>query len=82
MIENSNDKTNFLHKILLNDTKVLKIRKAFANGSSTNIKFSKTRLSKMIQSGEFNFFHFFDLIDPKIYGTGITLADKEIKDIN
>ena len=27
------------------------IRKAFANGSSTNIKFLKTQLSKMIQSG-------------------------------
>ena len=82
MIENSNDKTNFLHKILLNDTQVLKIRKAFANSSSANIKFSKTRLSKMIQSGEIKFFHFFDLIDPKIYGTGITLTNKEIKDIN
>ena len=36
---NSNDKTNFLHKLLLNDTQVSKICKAFANGSSVNIKF-------------------------------------------
>ena len=50
---NSNDKTNFLHKLLLNDTQVSKICKAFANGSSVNIKFSKTQLSKIVQSGGF-----------------------------
>ena len=32
----------------------MKIRKAFANGSSANIKVSKTQLSKMIHSGGFN----------------------------
>ena len=53
LIGNSNDKTNFLHKLLLTDTQVSKIRKAFANGSSTNIKFSKTQLSN-IKSGGFN----------------------------
>ena len=42
LIENSNDETNFPHKLLLTDKKVSKIRKAFANGSSANIKFSKT----------------------------------------
>ena len=46
----SNDETNFPHKLLTN-TQVSKICKAFANGSSANIKFSKTQLSKMIQSG-------------------------------
>ena len=46
-----NDKTNFPHKLLLTDTQISKIRKAFANGSLANIKFSKTQLSKMIQSG-------------------------------
>ena len=50
---NSNDKTNFLHKLLLNDTQVSKICKAFANGSSVNIKFSETQLSKIVQSGGF-----------------------------
>ena len=49
LIGNFNDKTNFSHKLLLTDTQVSKIRKAFANGSSANIKFSKTQLSKMIQ---------------------------------
>ena len=47
---NSNDETNFLYKLFLTDTQVSKIRKAFANGSSANIKFSKTQLSKMIKS--------------------------------
>ena len=51
LIENSNDETNFSHKLLLTDTQVSKIRKAFANGSSANIKFSKTQLPKIIQSG-------------------------------
>ena len=51
LIGNSNDETNFPHKLLLTDTQVSKIRKAFKNGSSANIKFSKTQLPKMIQSG-------------------------------
>ena len=51
LTENSNDKTNFPHKILLTDIQVSKIRKAFANASSANIKFPKTQLSKMIQLG-------------------------------
>ena len=51
LIGSSNDKTNFPHKILLIDTKVSKIRKLFANVSSTNRKFSKTQLSRMMQSG-------------------------------
>ena len=37
MIGNSNDETNFPQKLLLNDTQVSKILKAFANGSSANI---------------------------------------------
>ena len=53
MIGSSNDETNFPHKLLLTHTQVSKIRKAFANGSSANIKLSKTHLSKMIQSGVF-----------------------------
>ena len=52
LIGNSNDKTNFPRKLLLTDTQVSKIREDFANGSSANTKFSKTQLSKIIQSGE------------------------------
>ena len=50
LVGNSNDETNFPHKLFLNDTQISKIRKAFANGLSANIKFSKTQLSQMIQS--------------------------------
>ena len=50
---NSNDETNCPHKFLLANTQVSNICKAFTNGSSANIKFSKTQLSKMIQSGGF-----------------------------
>ena len=31
------DETNFLHKLLLTDRQVLRLRKAFANKSSANI---------------------------------------------
>ena len=51
LIGNSNDETSLLPKLLLTDTQVSRICKAFANGLSANIKFWKTQLSKMIQSG-------------------------------
>ena len=53
MLGDSNDKTNFPHELLLTDTQVSSIHKAFANNSSVDIKFSKALLSKMIQSGGF-----------------------------
>ena len=53
MVCNSNDNTNFPHELLLTNRQVENIRKAFANHSSTDIKLSKTQLSKMIQSGGF-----------------------------
>ena len=46
MIGDSNDQTNFPHKLLLTDRQVSNIRKAFSNNSSVDIKFSKTQLSK------------------------------------
>ena len=49
MIGDSNDKGNFPNELSL--TEVSSIRKAFANNSSADIKFSKTQLSKIIQSG-------------------------------
>ena len=42
MVGNSNDNTNFPHKVLLTDRQVANIRKAFANNLSTDVKFSKT----------------------------------------
>ena len=53
MVGNSNDNINFPHALLLTNRQVANIRKAFANHSSTDIKLSKTQLSKMIQSGGF-----------------------------
>ena len=54
-IGNSNNETNFSHKLLLTNTQVLKIRETFANGSSANVKFSKAKLSKIVQAGGFIF---------------------------
>ena len=48
-----NNETNFPHKLLLTDRQVANFRQAFANRLSTDIKLSKTQLSKMIQSGGF-----------------------------
>ena len=53
MVGNSNDNTNFPHELLLTNRQFANIRKAFANHLSTDIELSKTRLSKMIQSGGF-----------------------------
>ena len=53
MVGNSNDKINFPHELLLTNRQVANIRTAFAKNTSTDIKLSKTQLSKMIQSGEF-----------------------------
>ena len=50
MIGNSNDETNFPHKLLLTSRKVLRLRKASANNSSANIKLSKTQVHKIGQS--------------------------------
>ena len=53
MVSNSNDNTNFPHELLLTNRQVANIRKGFAKNTSTDIKLSKTQLSKMIQSGRF-----------------------------
>ena len=53
MVGNSNDNINFAHDLLLNNRQVANIRRAFAKNTSTDIKLSKTQLSKMIQSGGF-----------------------------
>ena len=51
LIGNSKDETSFPNKLLLTDTKVSKIPKTFANGSSANIKFLKAQFFKMIHLG-------------------------------
>ena len=47
------NETNCPHKLLLTNRQVANLRKAFANHQSTDIKLSKTQLSKMIQSRGF-----------------------------
>ena len=53
MVGNSNNNTNFPHELLLTDRQVANIRKAFSNNLSRDVKFSKTQLLKMMQSGGF-----------------------------
>ena len=53
VVGDSNDENNFLHKLLLTNTQVSKLRNAFANGSSANVTLSKTQLQKIGQSGGF-----------------------------
>ena len=47
------DETNFPHKLLSTNRQVENLHKAFANHLLTDIKSSKTQLSKMMQSGLF-----------------------------
>ena len=47
------DESNFPHKLILTNRQVANLRKAFADKSSTDIKLSKTQVSKMIHSGGF-----------------------------
>ena len=53
VVGDSSDENNFLHKLLLINVQVSKLRKAFANNSSVNIKLSKTQLHKIGQSEGF-----------------------------
>ena len=55
MIGNSDDEANFPHKLLLTNRQVANIRKAFANHTSTDIKFSKAQLTKMKKGGFLRF---------------------------
>ena len=77
MIGDSNDKANFRHELLLTDRQVSSPRKAFANNTSADVKFSKTQLSKMIQSGGF----LNKLLGP-LLKTGLPLIKSVIKPIS
>ena len=74
MVGNSVDNTNFPHELLLTNRQFANLRKAFANHLSTDIKFSKAQLSKMIQSGGF----LGKLLGPLIK-TGLPLIKSVIK---
>ena len=51
MICDSNDETEFAHKLLLPYRQVSSFCNVFVNNSSVNIKISKSELSKVVQSG-------------------------------
>ena len=68
------NEANFIHKLLLTNRQAANLRKTFANHLSTDIKLSKTQLSKMIQSGGF----LYRLLDP-LLKTGLPLIKNMIK---
>ena len=51
IIVHFNDENNFLHKLLLTNTQISRLHKAFANNSSANINLSKIQIHKIGQSG-------------------------------
>ena len=51
MIGNSDDETNFPHKLLLTNRQVANLRKAFANRTLVVIKLTKAQLFKMQKDG-------------------------------
>ena len=53
VIGDSNDENNFLHKFLLTNRQISKLRKTFSNNSWANIKVSKTQLHKIRKLGGF-----------------------------
>ena len=55
MIGNSDDETNFPHKLLLTNGQVSNLRKAFSNHASNDIKLSKPQLTKMQKGGFLRF---------------------------
>ena len=52
-IGNCDNEANFPHKLLLTNRQIANLHNVFANNSSTDIKLSKTGLSKVMQSGRF-----------------------------
>ena len=54
--------------MLLTNTQISMFRKTFANGSSANIKLSKTQLHKIVQSGGF-----LDILLGPLLKTGLPL---------
>ena len=68
------NETNVPHQLLLTNRQVRDLRKYFANDLSTDIKLSKSQLSKMIQLGGF----LVRLLGP-LLKTGLPLTKNVIK---
>ena len=47
VVGNSNDETNFRHRLLLINTPIFRLLKSFANNSSANTELSRTQLYKI-----------------------------------
>ena len=75
MIGNSDDEANFPHKLLLTNRQVSNISKTFANHTSTDIKLSKARLTKMEKGG------FLKFLAP-LLKSGLTLLKPVIKPLD
>ena len=86
IISDSNNETNFPHKLSLTNAQVSRICKGFVNGSSANVKFSETQLYKMVQLGGC----IYHLLDFAVHPSKIMLHDfnkvgdlpKNVRDIN
>ena len=72
--QDSNNENNFPHTFLLTNTQVSKLRKAFPNNSSANMKLSKTQLHNIVQSGGF----LGRLLEP-LLKTGLSLRGNVLK---
>ena len=73
-VGDSYDENNFPHNLLLTNAQVRGLRKAFPNGSSANIKLSKTQLYKLGQLGGF----FGTILGPALK-TGLSLIGNVLK---
>ena len=76
VICNSNDEHNFPYQLLLPNTQFSRLRKAFTNNSSTNMKLSKTQLHKIETSVGF----LGRLLGP-LLKTGLPLMKKVLKSL-
>ena len=71
-VRDSNDEINFLYKLLLTNTYISRLRKSFENGSSANVKLSKTQ-----QSGGF-----LDRFLGQLLKTGLPLIGNVLKPLS
>ena len=53
MIDHYNDNINLPHKLLLTNTQVLRLRKAFVNNLSAHRKSAESKLSEMVGLARF-----------------------------
>ena len=72
IVSNSDDESNFPHKLLLTNRQTLSLRKAFNNHTSADIKFSKAQLTKMYKGG------FLKILMP-LLKSGLSLLKSEVK---